>query len=371
MQTYEELQQERDALLLRVHRLSEENRSLRNQLAQLQPNTTTNSEILPKHSNLSLAEKILLFQSIFRGRTDVFARRWYSNSTNKSGYQPVCLNEWNSTLCDKKKTKCTECPNRQFAQLDHDVIFKHLDDIKDFVRNYGMVIVDECHHVSAFQFERVLRFVNAKYVYGLTATPIRKDGHQPIIFMQCGPIRYTTKTPSCQNQELRPRFTTFKNISNEPRDYNQQIQEIAKNDLRNRLIVSDVCEALELGRTPIILTQLTAHVHELAKLLAPHCSIVICLTGSDSSKQKRLTMNQLQSIPSEQSLVIIATGKYIGEGFDFPRLDTLFLALPIAWKGLVAQYTGRLHRDYEGKENVIVYDYIDIHVPLCEKMYRK
>ena len=245
------------------------------------------------------------------------------------------------------------------------------DDIKDFVRNYSMVIVDECHHVSAFQFERVLRFVNAKYVYGLTATPIRKDGHQPIIFMQCGPIRYTTKNLSCQNRELRPRFTTFKNISNEPRDYNQQIQEIAKNDLRNHLIVSDVCEALELGRTPIILTQLTAHVHELAKLLDPHCSNVICLTGSDSTKQKRLTMDHLQSIPSEQSLVIIATGKYIGEGFDFPRLDTLFLALPIAWKGLVAQYTGRLHRDYEGKDNVIVYDYIDIHVPLCEKMYRK
>lgn len=127
MQTYEELQQERDALLLRVHQLSEENRSLRNQLALLQPNTTTNSEILQKHSNLSLAEKILLFQSKFRGRTDVFARRWYSNSTNKSGYQPVCLNEWNPTLCDKKKTKCTECPNRQFAQLDHDAIFKHLE----------------------------------------------------------------------------------------------------------------------------------------------------------------------------------------------------------------------------------------------------
>ena len=248
------------------------------------------------------------------------------------------------------------------------------DDIKDFIRNYGMVIVDECHHVSAVQFERVLRFANAQYVYGLTATPIRKDGHQPIIFMQCGPIRYTANK-SVQHhsftRELRPRFTAYKDISAEPLTYTQQIHEIANNELRNRMIISDVCQAIQQGRTPIILTQLTAHVHALAQMLTPHCQNVICLTGSDSTKQKRLTMETLRSIPSEQSLVIIATGKYIGEGFDFPRLDTLFLILPIAWKGLVAQYTGRLHREYEGKDDVIVYDYIDIHVPLCEKMYRR
>ena len=248
------------------------------------------------------------------------------------------------------------------------------DDIKDFVRNYGMVIVDECHHVSAVQFERVLRFANAQYVYGLTATPIRKDGHQPIIFMQCGPIRYTANK-SVQHhsftRELRPRFTAYKDISAEPLTYTQQIHEIANNELRNRMIISDVCQAIQQGRTPIILTQLTAHVHVLAQMLTPHCQNVICLIGSDSTKQKRLTMETLRSIPSEQSLAIIATGKYIGEGFDFPRLDTLFLTLPIAWKGLVAQYTGRLHREYDGKDDVIVYDYIDIHVPLCEKMYRR
>lgn len=248
------------------------------------------------------------------------------------------------------------------------------DNVKEFVRNYGMVIVDECHHVSAVQFERVLRFANAQYVYGLTATPIRKDGHQPIIFMQCGPIRYTANK-SVQHhsftRELRPRFTAYKDISAEPLTYTQQIHEIANNELRNRMIISDVCQAIQQGRTPIILTQLTAHVHVLAQMLTPHCQNVICLIGSDSTKQKRLTMETLRSIPSEQSLAIIATGKYIGEGFDFPRLDTLFLTLPIAWKGLVAQYTGRLHREYDGKDDVIVYDYIDIHVPLCEKMYRR
>ena len=248
------------------------------------------------------------------------------------------------------------------------------DDVKEFVRNYGMVIVDECHHVSAVQFERVLRFANAQYVYGLTATPIRKDGHQPIIFMQCGPIRYTANKSAQHHsftRELLPRFTAFKNISAEPLTYTQQIHKIANNELRNRMIISDVCQAIQQGRTPIILTQLTAHVHILAQMLTPHCQNVICLTGSDSTKQKRLTMDTLRSIPPEQSLAIIATGKYIGEGFDFPRLDTLFLTLPIAWKGLVAQYTGRLHREYDGKDDVIVYDYIDIHVPLCEKMYRR
>ena len=248
------------------------------------------------------------------------------------------------------------------------------DNVKEFVRNYGMVIVDECHHVSAVQFERVLRFANAQYIYGLTATPIRKDGHQPIIFMQCGPIRYTANKSALHHsftRELRPRFTAFKNIFAEPLTYTQQIHEIANNELRNRMIISDVCQAIQQGRTPIILTQLTAHVHVLAQMLTPHCQNVICLIGSDSTKQKRLTMETLRSIPSEQSLAIIATGKYIGEGFDFPRLDTLFLTLPIAWKGLVAQYTGRLHREYDGKDDVIVYDYIDIHVPLCEKMYRR
>lgn len=246
------------------------------------------------------------------------------------------------------------------------------DEIKDFVRNYGMVIVDECHHVSAVQFERVLRFANARFVYGLTATPIRKDGHQPIIFMQCGPIRYTTTSQAISFvRELYPRFTAFKNISDRILNHSTQMQEIAKNELRNRMIISDVCKVINKGRSPIILTQYTSHVYELERLLAEHYQNIICLTGTASMKQRRLQMERLNNIPPDQNVVIIATGQYVGEGFDFPRLDTLFLAIPISWKGLVAQYTGRLHRQYKGKHNVIVYDYIDINVPLCEKMYRK
>ena len=772
MQTYEELQQERDALLLRVRQLSDENKSLREQLALLLPHTTTHSN--PKQSNLSLAEKVQLFQSIFKGRTDVFARRWYSKSTNKSGYQPVCKNEWNITLCDKKKTKCTDCLNRQFACLDYDAVYQHLegkdeygrdvigvypifedntcyflcadfddknsqygyqsdvqtfvsvshdwglepaiersrsgngahvwlffqeptsaiqarklgfailteatnrngqisfksydrffpnqdtlpqgglgnlvalplqgqarkqgnslfvndefeaypdqwqylqqlkkispnqieqilqkhsakdlgelststeerpwelpksspvtttdfpskltiiksnelyiptqglsakvinhfkriasfknpefyakqamrfstfstpriiccaelndkyialprgcenaviqllkenlinytideqtsrgneiqvtflgelrkeqhralyqllphtngvlsantafgktvtaaaliaekkvntlvlvhtkalleqwkqtlskfleiqyqipntptrrgrkklfspvgtldstgnhlsniidialiqscisnDEVKEFIRNYGMVIMDECHHVSALQFERVLQFVNAQHVYGLTATPIRKDGHQPIIFMQCGPIRYTAQNyKPTFTRELRPRFTSFKNLSNDSLAHNSQLKALAENEARNHMIVKDVCDALNNNRTPIILTQLTNHVHILAELLKLHCPNVVSLIGTESAKQKRLAMERLHAIPQAEQLVIIATGKYVGEGFDFPRLDAMFLALPISWKGLVAQNTGRLHREYEGKNSVIV-----------------
>ena len=125
------------------------------------------------------------------------------------------------------------------------------------------------------------------------------------------------------------------------------------------------------GRSPIILTSRTAHVEILANLLKPHCPNVITLVGSESTKEKRLKMEYLQSIPSTEPLVIVATGKYVGEGFDYARLDTLFLVSPIAWKGIVAQYAGRLHREFDGKEDVQIYDYIDIRVPVCESMYRK
>lgn len=250
------------------------------------------------------------------------------------------------------------------------------DEVNSFVENYGMVIVDECHHVSSVSFEQVLCCVKAKYVYGLTATPIRKDGHQPIIFMQCGKIRFTADAQSQMiNQSfsriLIPRFTTFRNISSNDKAYTQVIEEISKDEARNRLIVNDVHNAIVEGRTPIILTSLTAHVRTLADMLLPYAYNVITLVGGDSTKEKRRAMERLQNIPVTESLVIVATGKYIGEGFDYPRLDTLFLALPISWKGNIAQYAGRLHREYKGKREARIYDYVDIRVPICNSMYRK
>lgn len=246
------------------------------------------------------------------------------------------------------------------------------DSVKPFMHSYGMVIVDECHHVSAFTFENVLRLISPRYVYGLTATPIRKDGHQPIIFMQCGPIRYqANKQQSTISRVLVPRFSSYRHLSEDPITFQRLTDFLIADETRNQLIVSDVCKALAEGRSPIILTSRTSHVDILTQLLANYCQHVIPLTGSASAREKRLTMERLHAIPPNESLIIVATGKYVGEGFDFPRLDTLMLAIPVSWKGIVEQYAGRLHRDYPDKQEVRIYDYVDIHVPLCELMYRR
>lgn len=249
------------------------------------------------------------------------------------------------------------------------------DDVKPFLCDYGMVIVDECHHAPAFSFEQILKQVNAKYVYGLTATPIRKDGHQPIIFMQCGPIRYSAdakaqKASQTFNRILIPRFTSYRHLE-EKATFAQMTPKMAEDNLRNKMIVKDVIEALEEDRSPIVLTSLTAHVSILADLLKPHCKNVITLVGSESTKEKREKMELLSSIPADEPMIIVATGKYVGEGFDCPRLDTLFMALPVSWKGIVAQYAGRLHREYATKKDVRIYDYIDFHVPMFDQMFRR
>lgn len=250
------------------------------------------------------------------------------------------------------------------------------NEVKPFVRDYGMVIVDECHHSPAVNFERVLREVNARYVYGLTATPIRKDGHQPIIFMQCGEIRYTADSKSQQAQQsfrrlLIPRFTSHRNLKAYGGNYTQVIDELIENESRNRLILDDVASNLTESRTPIILTARTAHVDLLVAECRKICPNVIRLVGNDSAKAKREVMAQLSRVPNDEPLVVVATGKYVGEGFDLPRLDTLMLALPVSWKGLIAQYTGRLHRNYPDKTETRIYDYIDLRVPICDSMYRK
>ena len=268
--------------------------------------------------------------------------------------------------------------NSLHGKIDIALMQSCLEDngVKPFVRDYGMLIVDECHHVSAVNFERILKYANARYVYGLTATAIRKDGHQPIIFMQCGSIRYSADAKAQMASQtftrlLVPRFTSYRELTDERSTYARMIQKMTEDENRNRLIIDDVCESLEAGRSPIVLTSLTAHVETLANALTPHCKHVITLVGSESVKKKRQKMKYLQNIPSSEPLVIVATGKYVGEGFDYPRLDTLFLTLPISWKGIIAQYSGRLHREYPGKKEVRVYDYIDIRVPMCDVMYKR
>ena len=247
-------------------------------------------------------------------------------------------------------------------------------EVKSFVQDYGMVIVDECHHVSSITFEKVLKSVKAQYVHGLTATPIRKDGQQPIIFMQCGPIRFSADSKSqIQKQSFRryliPRFTSYRSITDDKQSFPALQKSLAADEVRNSLIVDDVRKTLESGRTPIVLTGIKQHVHLLAERLKSYANNIIQLTGTCTAKEKREALQRLQEIPADEPLVIVATGQYVGEGFDYPRLDTLFLALPISWKGRLEQYAGRLHRENDGKKDVRIYDYIDIHEPVCDNMY--
>ena len=248
------------------------------------------------------------------------------------------------------------------------------DGVKPFVRDYGMVIADECHHAAAIGYERVLKFINARYVYGLSATPTRQDGMTPIVFMQCGPIRFKSDAKAqiarqSFNRVLVPRFTPFRAL--EDKTAIQYLSDLAVDKARNQLIVEDVVVSLNEGRCPIILTKRKDHIDILGEMLKPYCRNVLRLIGTASAKEKRQTMERLKEMPESEPLVIIATGKYVGEGFNYPRLDTLFIALPVAYSNIVQQYTGRLHREFEGKKEVRVYDYIDIHVPVLANMYGK
>ncbi len=252
------------------------------------------------------------------------------------------------------------------------------DEVRNLVKDYGMVIVDECHHVSAVSFERVLKEVNAKYVYGLTATPVRQDGHQPIIHMQCGLIRYQVDAKTQAEKRpfdhaVIPKFTSFAQplTDDAPWKITDAYAAMQVNTERNQRIAADVLWAVAEGRTPIVLTERYNHAKLLAELLREKGQQVVLLSGKGSTKEKREILQDLSQIPPEEPLILVATGRYVGEGFDFPRLDTLFLAMPVSWKGTLAQYAGRLHRNYAGKQEVLIYDYVDIRVPMLERMYHK
>lgn len=252
------------------------------------------------------------------------------------------------------------------------------DEVRELVKDYGMVIVDECHHVSAVSFEQVLKEVNAKYVYGLTATPARQDGHQPIIHMQCGPIRYQVDAKAQAEKRpfdhaVIPKFTSFAQpVTDEvPWKITDAYAAMQVNEERNGKIVADVLAAVTEGRTPIVLTERYDHAKLLADILREKSKNVVLLSGKGTAKEKREILQGLSQIPADEPLILVATGRYVGEGFDLPRLDTLFLAMPVSWKGTLAQYAGRLHRNYEGKQEVLIYDYVDIRVPMLERMYHK
>ena len=217
---------------------------------------------------------------------------------------------------------------------------------------YGHFVVDECHHLSAVSFEAVARAAKAKYVLGLSATVTRKDGHHPIIFMQCGPIRY--RVDAKRQAAARPflhrvviKRTAF-HVARQSPDAPVSIQEfyglLARDAARNDMMFNDILLALEAGRSPVVITERKGHLHAIAERLTKFAKNVIVLKGGMGAKQRHRAIEALEFVPDGEERVIVAIGRYLGEGFDDARLDTLFLAMPISWRGTLAQYAGRLHR---------------------------
>ena len=251
-------------------------------------------------------------------------------------------------------------------------------EVSDLVAGYGQLIVDECHHLSAASFELVARRSKAQFVLGLSATVARRDGHHPIIFMQCGPVRYRVDPKSQAAKRgivhrVVLRNTTFRLP---PEDEIGRLSvpaigaRLAHDRDRNARIVDDVRAALADGRSPLVLTERRDHLDILRDAFEPFTPQLVVLRGAMKAAERRAADTLLRS-PDLMPRIILATGRYLGEGFDDLRLDTLFLTMPIAWKGTLAQYVGRLHRDHHGKHEVIVYDYTDMAVPMLARMAAK
>lgn len=234
-------------------------------------------------------------------------------------------------------------------------------EISDLIKNYGQIIVDECHHLSAVSFEALLRSAPARYVLGLTATPIRRDGQQPIIFMQCGPIRHTAARPENAPHDLSvtPRMLSGPVPVSDGAGIQEVFKRLADDPGRTAQIVSEIRSAYEQGRKVLVLTQRTEHVDALEQALKAYIENLFTLHGRMPKKQRLSRLGELESLSEDTPRVLLATGKLIGEGFDHPALDTLVLAMPISWRGILQQYTGRLHRTHTAKTDVQVIDFVD------------
>ena len=244
------------------------------------------------------------------------------------------------------------------------------------INSYGMVIMDECHHAASATSVSVLEKVNARYVYGVSATPKRTDDLERVIFMLLGPVRhsFTAKERAIQQgigHYVYPRYTRIVSTEDSRQDINGAFELISGNEVRNAQIINDVRACVGKRRTPVILTRRKDQAKLLYDRLCNDADNVFLLYGDNSDKENLANIHQMKNIPMDESLILIATGQKIGEGFDFPRLDTLMLAAPVSSPERLEQYAGRLNRDYSGKEDVIIYDYIDSHIPVFDNMYSK
>ena len=247
------------------------------------------------------------------------------------------------------------------------------------MNEYGLVLIDECHHSASETIANVLKEVKAKYVYGVTATPKRGDGLEKINYMLIGPIRYSyTAKEKAKEQGIQhlvyPRFTMTvppRGVITDKMHPNEAYEIIHNNDVRDEQIIEDVKNCVAAGRTPVVLSRYKDHSEKFYERLKNYADHVFLMTGNNSKKEHRKILEQMHQVDKNESLILIATGSLVGEGFDFPRLDTLFMATPVSFRGVVEQYAGRLNRDYAGKENVIIYDYVDNHIPMFNNMYMK
>jgi superfamily II DNA or RNA helicase len=252
-------------------------------------------------------------------------------------------------------------------------------EVSDLVADYGHLVVDECHHLSAASFELVARRAKARFVLGLSATVARKDGHHPIIFMQCGPVRHRVDARAQAagrgiSHRAKHRSTEFQlpqHLATADRPSMAAVYAaIAQDESRNNLIFDDVLKALESKRSPVVLTERRDHLEYLQSRFSHFVRNLVVLRGGMSAGERKAAETALQ-VADGQERLILATGRYLGEGFDDPRLDTLFLTMPISWKGTLAQYVGRLHRQHAGKIEVLVVDYVDELVPVLARMATK
>lgn len=246
------------------------------------------------------------------------------------------------------------------------------------LKEYGLILVDECHHAASDTIVDILQEANAKYVYGVTATPFRGDGLEKINYMLLGPIRYQfTSKDRAKEQGIEhlvyPRFTraVVPRFSHDKMHPNEAYEIIRNNEDRDELIIRDVKQCVDGGRTPVVLSKYVEHSQRLYQRLINYADKVFLLSGSNSKKEHKEILKRMSQVTTNESMILVATGKLIGEGFDYPRLDTLIMATPVAWKGVVEQYAGRLNRDYDGKKSVIIYDYVDSHIPMFDRMYHK
>ncbi|MCW6006897.1 DEAD/DEAH box helicase [Micromonospora sp. CPCC 205371] len=257
-----------------------------------------------------------------------------------------------------------------------------MEDAAERLSGYGLVIVDEAHHAGAPTVEKAVRRIPARRWIGLTATAYRRDGLGPVIFMHCGPKRYeipmVDKTdPEALERRLHVHPTSFTLPDDVDTTKPGAITSVVfgglvADDDRNGQVCQDVHSALNRGRNCLVLTRQTAHVEALADRLRglghePHL-----LYATRKAKDLKAVLAMLADPPTDgPPLLVIATDKYVGEGYDCPVVDTLFLAHPVSFKGSMVQYIGRILRTHPGKSTVEVHDYVDLEVPVLAAMYRK